>query len=358
MTYAIAAAGTGGHVYPGLAVAEALLEAGVHRDSVVFLGGDRLESSAIPAAGFELVQLELRGLSRHFTVSNLTLPVVLWRAMRAASSALDQRSVRTVLGMGGYVTVPVGYAARRLNVRLVLHEQNAHAGLANRLASRWADRVFLSFPQTTRLKGDVVGSPLRSQFTAFDAPSLRIEAFDHYRLDPLVQTVGVFGGSLGAGALNGAIELLATDWTGAQLQIVHLAGSIHEDSIQSTADASMVTRRVVGFEDRMDLFYAASDVVVTRAGGSLFEVAATGTPAIVVPGAFGGGHQADNAAAMAAAGATIILPESELSTLATVITDLLSADVRRTRMAEAARATVSPDSAQVVAAAMMELAYA
>ena len=358
MTFAIAAAGTGGHVYPGLAVAEALVDAGVRRDSVVFLGGDRMEASAIPAAGFEFVQLELRGLSRRLAVSNLTLPIVLWRAMRAASSLLEQRSVGAVLGMGGYVTVPVGYAARRMDIRLVLHEQNAHAGLANRLAARWADRVFLSFPQTTRLTGDVVGNPLRSQFTAFDATSLRTEAFDHYHLDPLVQTIGVVGGSLGAGALNGAIELLATDWTGARLQIVHLAGSIHEDTTRSTLDASTVTRRIVGFEDRMDLFYAACDVIVTRAGGSLFEVAATGTPAIVVPGAFGGGHQSDNAVAMAAAGAAIVLPESELPTLATVITDLLASDARRTRMAEAARAAASPDSAQVVATAMMELANA
>ena len=356
MTYAIAAAGTGGHVYPGLAVAEALLAAGVGRDEIAFFGGGRMEAQAVPAAGFAFFELELRGLSRSLSPSNLAIPVLVWRASRAARAEMERREVRALLGMGGYVTIPVAYAARRMGARVILHEQNAHAGLANRVAARWADRVFVSFTTTSGLTGEAVGNPLRARFTNFDAPALRGEAFRYYDLDPDVPTVGVFGGSLGARALNQAVTTLATDWSDGRVQIVHLVGSIHENDVHIGADGSTVNRCIVAFEERMELFYAASDVVLTRAGGSLFEVAATGTPSIVVPGMFGGGHQAENAAAMAEVGAAIVLPEPELATLTAVVGDLLHDSDRRSRMTEAAKRVARPDAAKMVAAAMMELA--
>ena len=129
MTYAIAAAGTGGHVYPGLAVAEALMAAGVDRSKIVFFGGDRMEATTVPAAGFELTQLELRGLKRSFSPSNLSLPFVVWRAVRRTRNEIEARGISAMLCMGGYVTVPVAYAAKRSGIRLLIHEQNARAGL-------------------------------------------------------------------------------------------------------------------------------------------------------------------------------------------------------------------------------------
>ncbi len=357
MTFAIAAAGTGGHVYPGLAVGEALVGMGVADSDIVFFGGDRMEASAVPAAGFRFVPLELQGLSRSLTPRNLMIPAVVRRATRRAADELRSMGAGTVLGMGGYVTVPVGLAARRAGVPVVLHEQNAHAGLANRFVARWADRVFVSFPNTRGLSGEVVGNPLRSVFRSFDGSRLRREAAERYGLDPAGPTLGVFGGSLGAGALNGAVSELAARWSGGPLQIVHLVGRVHEEATSTITDAPTVHRRVVGFEERMDLFYAMADVVVARAGGSLFEVAATGTPAIVVPGSFGGGHQAQNAAAMVDAGAAVVLPEDRLHALTAEVQKLLADGERREQMGEAARRAARPDAAERVAAAMMELAH-
>ena len=297
MTFAIAAAGTGGHVYPGLAVAEALVGRGVSASDIVFFGGTRMESTVVPGAGFDFVTLELQGLSRSFTLRNLMIPAVVRRATRAAAQELRTRSVRAVLGMGGYVTVPVGMAARSERIPVVLHEQNAHAGLANRFVARWAARVFVSFPNTRGLAGEIVGNPLRRAFRHYDASSLREQAAERYQLDPDEPTLGVFGGSLGAGALNTAVSELAARWSGGPLQIVHLVGRIHEEGASTIADAPAVRRRVVGFEERMDLFYAMADLVVARAGGSLYEIAATGTPAIVVPGSFGGGRESSGAVA-------------------------------------------------------------
>lgn len=358
MTFAVAAAGTGGHVYPGLAVAEALVANGVDRDHIVFFGGDRMEATTIPEAGFPFVGLDVRGFSRSLSLSNFAVPLVVLRAMRTVRGEIRSREVRCVLAMGGYVTGPVALAARRARVPLLLHEQNAHAGLANRLAARLAQRVFVSFPDTEGLDGEVVGNPLRAAFVGYDSEPLRDEAASYYNLDPAVDTLGVFGGSLGAGVLNENIQVLAQNWIGQPLQIVHLAGTNHADGVDTSGDASTVTRRVVGFEDRMDLFYALSDLALTRAGGSLFEVAATGTPALAVPGSFGGGHQRDNAAAMERAGAAVVLPEAELTELAGHVQRLLGDPPYLATMSAAARVTSRPDAAAVVAAAMMEAADA
>lgn len=358
MTYAIAAAGTGGHVYPGIAVAQALVGSGVSAEDVVFFGGNRLEAAAVPDAGFTLVELELRGLSRSLDLRNLWLPVVVGRAAGKVRSEMERRGIAAVLCMGGYVTVPVAYAARRHRIALFLHEQNAHAGLANRLVARWAERTFVAFPHTTGLDGEAIGNPLRSAFVDFDAPSLRTSAFAHYRLDPEVATVGVSGGSLGAKVINSAVDSLAADWDGPPLQIVHLVGRIHQEVISTVGDAQGVTRRVVGFEDRMDLFYAVSDLAVARAGGGLFEVAASGTPVVVVPGSFGGGHQADNARAMEEAGAAMVVDEAALDSLGTIIGELLADPSRRAAMGNAARRAARPGAAETIAAAMMEAAHA
>lgn len=356
MTFAIAAAGTGGHVYPGLAVAEALVDQGVPTSDILFLGGSRMEKTAVPEAGYRYQELELRGLSRSLTLRNLGIPLVVWRATRTAQERMEAAGVRALIGMGGYVTVPAGLAARRVGVPVVLHEQNAHAGLANRFVARWAQRVFVSFPNTSHLDGEVVGNPLRRAFADFDADRVRGRAFDRYELDPDLPVVGVFGGSLGAGAINEAVTRMATAWDGPPLQIVHLVGSIHQDALSTAEDRPSVRRTIVGFEDRMDLFYAAADLVVARAGGSLFEVAATGTPMVVVPGSFGGGHQAENARAMEEAGAAVVLPEPDLAGLGAVVQRLLDDGSQRATMAAAARAAARPDAARVVARAMMELA--
>ena len=162
MSFAIAAAGTGGHVFPGLAVGEALVASGVSRDEILFIGGDRLESQVCPAAGSPFFGVELAGLQRRLTLANLTMPAVVLRATRAIAAKLRDRQVGVMLGMGGYVTVPAGLGATRNKTPLFLHEQNAEAGLANRFMGSRAVRVFGSFPRTERLpRAEWVGNPVR-----------------------------------------------------------------------------------------------------------------------------------------------------------------------------------------------------
>jgi UDP-N-acetylglucosamine--N-acetylmuramyl-(pentapeptide) pyrophosphoryl-undecaprenol N-acetylglucosamine transferase len=356
VTFAIAAAGTGGHVYPGLAVGEALVELGVDRSEILYVGGQRLASRVYPEAGFPYLGAELRGLSRRFTAANLGIPRVVLRAERAMRNEFQARDVTAVLGMGGYVTVPAGLAARRLGLGLAIAEQNAEAGLANRFVSRFARRVFTSFPSTAGLAGgEWVGNPIRRHLADFDRASLRPRAGQRWDLDPEVPVVGVFGGSLGAGAVNSAVIAMLGDWEGLPIQVLHLAGQGYEEVVAASrvSDHHWV---VLDFCDVMDEFYAACDLVVARAGGSVAELTATATPAVLVPGGFGStGHQAANAAALARVGAAIVVAEDRLSSLGGVVAGLVADPGQRERMAEATTALARPQAARTIAAALFEV---
>ena len=356
MTYAIAAAGTGGHVFPGLAVGERLVADGVARSDILFIGGDRLAARVFPEAGFPYLKLEVRGLSRSLSLENLSLPMVIWRATRRAADQLDERGVRVVLGMGSYTSVPVGLAARRRRIPLYLHEQNAHAGLANRLMGRLAVSTFTSFEQTENaVRPEHVGNPIRADLAGFNRAHLRRAAFERYGLEPGRVTIGVVGGSLGARAVNRALVEAVTDWDGPPIQLVHLAGRDHQEEVGAAAHASDLPWVVLDFEEKMQFFFAIADVVVSRAGGMVAEITATGTPSILVPGGFGsGGHQSSNARALEQAGAALSIEEDDLGRLAEVISQLAGDPAARRGMSASARAIARPTAAATIAAELRQ----
>ncbi len=351
MTFGIAAAGTGGHVFPGLAVGEQLVSDGVPRSDILFVGGDRLAARVFPEAGFPYLRLEVRGLSRSLSPKNLALPAVVIRASRRAAAEFDNRQVRVVLGMGSYTSVPVGLAARRKQIPLYLHEQNAHAGLANRLMGRMAVTTFTSFEQTEgAIRPEHVGNPIRADLAAFNRADLRHAAFERYGLEPGRVTVGIVGGSLGARAVNRAVIEAVTTWDGPPIQLVHLAGGDHVEEVRAAAAHSHSPWVVLDFEPEMQYFFAAADLVVARAGGMVAEITATGTPAILIPGGFGsGGHQDANAAALEQAGAAIAIGEDHVERLAQVIAQLAGDPAGRRGMSSAARDIARPAAAATIA---------
>lgn len=354
MTFLIAAAGTGGHVFPGLAVGEALTARGVAKEEVLFVGGDRIEATVYPNAGFPFLAVELRGLQRSLTARNLSLPRLVWRARARIGDVIGERGVRAALGMGGYVTVPTALAARRAGIPLLIAEQNAGAGLANRIASRWAARKFTSFPDTQGLEdGEWVGNPVRRALADFDRDRLRPEAMSRYQLDPDLPVLGVFGGSLGAGPINAAVSNLVETWRGAPIQVLHLTGE-GEVGAEAVGEGIVAWRRRA-FEDRMELFYAAADLVVARAGGGVAELTVTGTPSVLIPGEFGSsGHQAMNAAFVEKAGAAVVLPQGRIHELPHMVGTILSSPERLGTMRKAAGAIAKPGAAMTIADAMLE----
>ncbi|MCB2222939.1 MAG: glycosyltransferase [Actinobacteria bacterium] len=357
MTFALAAAGTAGHVYPALAVARALTALGVPREAIVFLGGDRMEASAVPAAGFEFVPFAMPRLRRAPTPSNLAIPWRLSRVTAAMTAEMRHRGTRVVLGTSGYATVPAARAAARLGLPMFVQEQNAAPGLAARYAARRARATFLGLPgPAERLaRSRVVGNPLREVFETYDRSARRSAALARYGVDPRATVIGVLGGSLGAKVLNDAVPGIARALAGRRCEIVHLTGRAAHDEVARRAVGSPLPWRCVAFEDAMEHFYAAADLVVCRAGAmTISELAATGSAAVVVP-LEAVGQQA-NAAALAAAGGALVVRQDDAASLPDVVAGL-AADTRRLeRMRAASAAAALPHAASMVAGAMLEAA--
>jgi UDP-N-acetylglucosamine--N-acetylmuramyl-(pentapeptide) pyrophosphoryl-undecaprenol N-acetylglucosamine transferase len=356
MTFLIAAAGTGGHVFPGLSVGEALVDLGVSQEELLYVGGDRLEARVYPAKGYRFVQVELAGLKRSLSLDNARLPRVVLRARRLIADEIAASGVEVVLGMGGYVTIPAALAARRRRVAFFNSEQNAEAGLANRLTARWARASFVAFPDTGGLpQGKWVGNPVRREFWEFDRETLRSEALGRYELSAEMPVIGVFGGSLGAGLINDAVAEMLEEWSGPEVQVIHLTGPEHHSRLERRSAAHQVSWRRRGFEERMDLFLSVCDVVISRAGGAVAELTATGTPSILVPGRFGsGGHQAANARFLKEAGAALVVREEELDHLPDTVMDLLTNSEKLATMAASTRAIAKPEAARTIAGMMIE----
>lgn len=356
MTFVIAAAGTGGHVFPALAVARALVAAGVDREEVIFFGGDRMEAEAIPAAGFPFERFPLAALRRSLSPRNLGLPLVIGRAARAMAASLREHGARAVLGMSGYVTVPAFLAARRAGLPFFLQEQNAVPGLAARFAARGARAVFVGLPgPAERLRRAVVtGNPLRAELARFDRESLAATARARYGLPAGVPVLGVLGGSLGARVLNQAVPEVIAARPDGPLAIIHLAGR-EAAEVSPMASASSLPWRCLAFEGEMQFFYAAADLVLCRAGAmTISELGATGTPSVLVPLERVG--QQHNAAALAAAGGAVVVGQAQVARLPQVVAGLLSDAEARARMAAGAGRTARPDAAAVIAGRLLEAA--
>lgn len=356
MTIAITAAGTGGHVLPALAVGRELVAGGLDPTQIVFFGGDRFEAKAVPAAGFPLEVFRLVALQRSLSARNLAIPVVVQRTARAMAAVLQARRVRAMLGMGGYATVPAALAARRLGLPFFVQEQNAVPGLAVRLAARRARAAFVGLPgPAERLpRAILTGNPLRAELARFDRPALRLEAQRRYELPAGATVLGVLGGSLGARVLNQAVPAIVDGWRGGPLAVVHLAG-IEVSTVARRATASSLPWRCLSFEEEMQYFYAAADLVLCRAGAmTVSELAATGTPSVLVPLERVG--QQHNAAALVAAGGARSVPQVEVGRLPELVGELLGDPTARAAMAAAARGRAFPDAAAVIAERLREAA--
>lgn len=363
----IAGGGTAGHVLPALAVGQALVGRGHAPGSVHYVGSARgLEARLVPAAGFEVTLLPGRGIARRLTPANAGAAAGIARAAVRAVGLVARRRPRVVLVVGGYASVPCALAAAALRVPMVVHEQNAVPGLANRLAARFARASAVSFEGTDLPRAVTTGNPVRPEVLAVDRSSEgRAAARVALGLPPDRLVVAVFGGSLGARRVNEAVRGLAEAWVArADLAVYHVVGSRDWATFRpptpspSSLDAGGLLYRAVEYEERMPLLLAAADVAVCRAGGtSVAELAAVGLPAVFVPLPIAPhDHQTANASALVGAGAAVLVPDAELTPerLVAEVGPLLDDDGRREAMEAAGRALARPDAAGQVAS-LMEL---
>jgi UDP-N-acetylglucosamine--N-acetylmuramyl-(pentapeptide) pyrophosphoryl-undecaprenol N-acetylglucosamine transferase len=347
-TVLIMAGGTGGHVFPALAVAS-VLKARACR--VVWLGTRRgIEARLVPAAGIPIEWLRVAGLRGKGLGGWLLAPLRLLQALSDAFGAIRRTRPDVVLGLGGFVAGPGGLAARLLGRPLVIHEQNAIAGLTNRILARFADRVAEAFPGSfaAGVGAVAVGNPVRREIEALAAGAAG-------RAPRQPRRLLVFGGSQGAAALNrivpAALALLAP---GARPAVLHQSGRERRAAVAGAYAALGVAADVREFIDDMAAAYAWADLAITRSGAlTVAELAAAGLPGLLVPfPAAVDDHQTLNARFLADRGAAVLLAEEALTParLATELQTLLGTDARPlAAMAEAARRAASPGAAEQLA---------
>ncbi len=334
---------------PALAVADALRAEGAE---VVFIGGQRAEAQLVPAAGFQMHALAVEGLSRTNPLHALRAAALATAALGRARSLLRSLRPDAVMGGGGYVAGPVGAAALSLRLPLVLTEADSHLGLTNRLLAPFARRVCLAFPLDGREGGRylLTGRPISSPLAG------REPARAHFGLAPGETCVLVFGGSLGSRSINvAALEAFA----GAPFRVLHVSGR-RDHGLLAAAEPSP-GYELLSYLELPDFAQAlaAADLVVARAGGSVFEIAAYGLPAVLVPfPQAAGDHQSSNARWMSEAGAAVVIPDAELTAarLGGEVATLLADERRLREMAVAARALARPDAAARVARELLRAA--
>jgi UDP-N-acetylglucosamine--N-acetylmuramyl-(pentapeptide) pyrophosphoryl-undecaprenol N-acetylglucosamine transferase len=342
-TLMVMAGGTGGHIYPGLAVADALRARGWN---VVWLGApNSMEAELVPKHGYDVAWVNFSGVRGKGMLRLLTLPFTLLRALGQSAAAIFRHRPDVVLGMGGYITVPGGLMAAFLRRPLVVHEQNSIAGMSNRMLAKLALRVLSGFPDV--LPGTQwCGNPVRADIAALEAPELR------YAQRSGCLRVLVVGGSLGAQALNEALpKALAQMPENERPQVIHQTGKKHFDAVQRLYADAGVQADIRPFLDDMALQYAQADVVICRAGAlTVAELAVAGVASVLVPFPHAvDDHQTHNARFLSERGAAILLPQTELDgeRLAALLRGM--ARSKLLKMAQAARALAKPDAtAQVV----------
>jgi UDP-N-acetylglucosamine--N-acetylmuramyl-(pentapeptide) pyrophosphoryl-undecaprenol N-acetylglucosamine transferase len=344
----IAGGGTGGHVFPGLAIAGELRRRDPSRE-ILFLGADSgLETRLVPQAGFTLKTFRLGGIAGRSSTQRVAAVARAFSAVVRCSAMFVKRRPSVVVGVGGFVSGPAMTAALALRVPTMIQEQNAVPGLTNRWLGRWVDRIALSFPGSQAAfggSGTVTGNPVRAPF--FDIAPW---AGPRGRLRLLI-----FGGSRGARSLNRAaidsLPLLSD--VKDRLAIVHQTGEAGLPEAQAAYAASGFEAQALAFIDDMPARLEAADLVVCRAGaGTVFELAAAGRASVLVPYPYAAGrHQDRNAEWMARTGASIVVPDAEMTgaRLTAIVRESLAAPDSLASRARAARTLARPEAAADIA---------
>ena len=362
LSVVLAGGGTAGHVEPAMAVADAL-SALNPQVRITALGTRRgLETRLVPERGYHLELITPVPLPRKLSGDLARLPGRVWRAVRETRAVLDAVDADVVVGFGGYVALPAYLAARgigsRRRIPVLIHEANAIAGLANRVGARTANRILAAVPDSGLRGAEVVGVPVRAAITALDRAALRAEARAHFGFADDARVLLVFGGSQGAVALNRAVSGAAADLAAAGVAVLHAHGPKNTLELR-TPEPGEPPYVAVPYLDRMDLAYAAADLVICRSGAmTVAEVSAVGLPAIYVPLPIGNGEQRLNALPVVNGGGGMLVADAALTPglVAQQVAALLTDPPRLAAMTAAAARVGHRDAAYKVAQAALDLA--
>ncbi|MEX0593377.1 MAG: undecaprenyldiphospho-muramoylpentapeptide beta-N-acetylglucosaminyltransferase [Balneolaceae bacterium] len=355
----VAAGGTGGHVYPGIAIANALCSLKPDAEAHFVGTRDRMEWDAVPKAGYGIDPVWISGFHRHWTWKNLLFPFKLIVSLLQSLQILRRFRPDAVLCCGGFASGPIGWVAARMGIPLFLQEQNSYPGITTRLLAKHATTVFTAFEEARPWLPDVqvrnVGNPVRTGLNELD----RSEGCARFGLQEDLTTLLIMGGSGGARTIRDAVLANLEELHDRQgLQILWPCGHAYHTDLAAELDPERWPQlRLVPYIDDMAAAYAASDLVVSRAGAiSLSELMVTGKPSILIPSPFvAGDHQMRNAEAMTAHGAAQLLPDLQATErLAQVVQEMLADPDTLKTMGDAAQSLSRPDAAKTIAITLLE----
>jgi UDP-N-acetylglucosamine--N-acetylmuramyl-(pentapeptide) pyrophosphoryl-undecaprenol N-acetylglucosamine transferase len=352
--YMIAGGGTGGHIFPALAIAGGLKKRMPYAE-FLFVGAEgRMEMTRVPEAGYPIVGLPIAGLQRRFDLSNFSLPFRLFRSLVKAIGLAREFRPDAVIGVGGYASAPLLLAARILRIPYLIQEQNSYAGLTNKLLGRGASAICVAFEGMEKYfppsKVQLTGNPVRIDL--LEQNISQYEALKYFGLQPGKPVILVIGGSLGAGTINEAVEQALPDWSRSGYQLIWQTGKSGaaqaESLMREYPGSGMIT---MPFISAMHLAYAAADVVVSRAGAlSLAEICISGKASILIPSPnVAEDHQTKNAESLAGRGAAIMLPNRKaVQELGKMVSGLFTQAGTIERIGMAAHALSRPDAGEKI----------
>lgn len=359
MRIAISGGGTGGHIYPALALIEQLKKRDL-LDDVMYVGTQRgLESRIVPAAGIPFKTVELQGFKRSLSLTNIKTVTLFLTSISKAKRILKDFKPDVVVGTGGYVSAALVYAATRMHIPTVIHEQNSVAGVTNKFLARFVDKIAIAFPEVAsafpKAKIVVTGNP-RAQQVAGLKPNDRLTEFG---LSGAKRTLLIFGGSRGAPRINEAAVAAIPTFGQADFQTLFVTGRVHYDSVRQTLPQPLPSNvKVVPYIDDMPAILPDVSLVIGRSGAtSIAELTALGLPSVLIPSPnVTGNHQFINANSLAKKGAAIVIKEEALNAqFVQTVTRLMNDASALSAMAQAAKALGVPDASDRLIAVLQQV---
>jgi len=338
--------GTGGHIYPAVSIANELKERFPNANFLFVGANDRMEMEMVPQAGYEIKGLWITGIQRKLTLKNLAFPFKLISSLWNANKIIKKFKPTIVIGTGGFASGPTLYAASIKGIKTIIQEQNSYPGITNKLLSKKADKIFVAydgldqfFPADKIVK---TGNPVRQDLLAIDGK--REEAISHFKLDTSKKTLVIIGGSLGARAINNLIEKHISWLVEKGVQVIWQTGKLYFDEFKKYDELDGV--QTYAFLNRMDLTYAAADVLISRAGASsISELCIVGKPVIFIPSPnVAEDHQTKNALSVVNKNAALLLKESELEMFKTMFSELITDEKLQKKLSENIKELALPNA--------------
>lgn len=344
--FIISGGGTGGHIYPAIAIANELKTR--FRDAeFLFVGAkDRMEMEKVPQAGYKIKGLWISGLQRSLSLQNLVFPLKLISSMRESKRILKEFKPDVAIGTGGYASAPLLRMASKRKIPCLIQEQNSYAGITNKWLSKTVQKICVAYEGMESFfpsdKMRLTGNPVRQDL--LDISSNRDEAVEFFKLDKKKKTLLVIGGSLGARTINQLIEKSLPFFKDLNLQLIWQCGSYYEETYKSNQSEEV---KVHAFLNRMDLAYAAADFIISRAGAlSVSELCLVGKPVIFIPSPnVAEDHQTKNALSVSSKEAAIVIRENELdSTFESEFSDLVHSEEKQRMLSANIKKLARPDA--------------